>query len=580
MSPAISTSALSTREASALALSAPGAALAAGRSAERPDTGLDWLQRTLYSKLVCHDGTLSAPVKLAQRLLAFTELNELISQIETIERSRQLAAMAEALDICFEFKGLDNLKASADRPVILFANHPTGGGNVLGMSVLLAEHFSDYRILGNRHMNFLPSLADKLIPVDPFQSSATINLDSLLKLRQEFGTRYRALGVFPAGVSSRLSMLSGTITDRRWSDAFMRIARHHDAMLVPVWFSGRNRLRYYMAAKVRTELGFLALAAEFMNLRGQTITVNVGKPISPAMLRHIPGRRAQANFLRAAVYELGRAHGEKPAVARASRRSNVASVRTVALPQSLDGVVIGTELEARVFESTACTRIAKLADMAWRRDVAAATYHVVLTPPDRFDPRAYWQVLDWGQFTDHELDQLSPLRRTFRLPGNLAATSRNWLETVGHGAGGELHRCVNRREILLALRKLLAATRANAELVAVLSPRESNAAVASLQFAMLQKSFGDAALLPTRATVDLIGATHHHDWRPRRDIGPSGQRLRSDQMHPIDPDLRNLAKIGVRFGAFGLSADTCPRPCILGRLVATPIPFADPRADK
>jgi hypothetical protein len=39
-------------------------------------------------------------------------------------------------------------------------------------------------------------------------------------------------------------------------------------------------LRYYVASKIRAELGFLALPAEFLRMRGKSITVNIGKPIS------------------------------------------------------------------------------------------------------------------------------------------------------------------------------------------------------------------------------------------------------------------------------------------------------------
>jgi putative hemolysin len=265
----------------------------------------NWLQAALASTLASRGDGTPAWAALAQRMFGFAELNDLVSAVEASGRSDGLAALAEALDIRYEFNGLENLKSIGTRPVVLFANHPTGGGNVLGLSVLLASQFPDYRILGNQHMKFMRSMSEKMIPVDPFCSSAALNLDSMVKLRREFGTQYQALGVFPAGISSKLQ-LDGTIADRKWRDAFIRIARHHDALLVPVWFSGRNRLRYYLAARVCKELGFLALPSEFLNLRGKSMAVNIGKPIDPEMLRAIPDRRAQTSFLRAGVYELGR----------------------------------------------------------------------------------------------------------------------------------------------------------------------------------------------------------------------------------------------------------------------------------
>src|SRR5271170_4178288 len=266
---------------------------------------LSWLERAFDDMLALRRQDSPRWVTHARRLLGFTEIDDVLSGVEAGERADMMAAVAEALDIRFVFNGLENLSGVGDRPVIVFANHPIGTGSVLGMSLLLTNRFSDHRIIGHRYMKFIRAFAEKMIPVDPFRRTSAINLESLVKLRREFGTQYQALGLFPAGNSSQLKM-SGAISDRPWSDAFIPIARHHDALLVPLWFSGRNRLRYYIASKIRAELGFLALPAEFLRLRGTSITVNIGKPISPDLLRAIPSRRAQLAFLRAGVYELER----------------------------------------------------------------------------------------------------------------------------------------------------------------------------------------------------------------------------------------------------------------------------------
>ena len=276
----------------------------AARGADRDAGNHGLFKRVLLGALARRDRQPSRLAALARRYLGIAEFNDLISSVEASGRTDELAALAEAVGVRFDFKGLENLASIGSRPVVLFANHPTGGGNVLGLSLLLARQFPAHRILGNQHMRFLRSLARNMIAVDPFCSTAAVNLDSLIKLRRDFGTQYQALGVFPAGISSRIGF-TGKISDRPWNDAFARIARRHDALLVPVWFSGRNRLRYYLAARLRAELGFIALPAEFLRLRGQVITVNVGQPITPDALRAIPGRDAQLCFLRAAVYGLG-----------------------------------------------------------------------------------------------------------------------------------------------------------------------------------------------------------------------------------------------------------------------------------
>lgn len=289
----------------AIALSTSDARYVLPDARERGEFRRAWKHTAFAKMLARRTADTSRLVTRVQRLLGLAELNELAAAVEASGRSDQITAFAEAMQISYRFEGLENLKSIGNRPVVLFANHPTGGGYVLSMCMLLEGQFSDYRILGNQHMKFLRALSQKMIPVDPFNSTATINLNSLLKLRQEFGAGYQALGVFPAGMSSLLQ-IDGTIADRRWSDAFIRVAHRHNALLVPVWFSGRNRLRYYLAARIRAELGFLALPAEFLRLRGQSITARIGKPIDPAMLCAIEDRDAQMNFMRAGVYSLGR----------------------------------------------------------------------------------------------------------------------------------------------------------------------------------------------------------------------------------------------------------------------------------
>src|ERR1700681_1042843 len=179
-----------------VAVAAPGTPYPLPRPSRPSGSNRGWLQHALAHRLTRHSGDASPWVARAQRLFGFAELNDLVSMVEASGRPDGPAALAEALQIRYEFEGLENLQSVGTRPVILFANHPTGGGNVLGMCILLANQFPDYRILGNQHMRFLRSLSQKMVPVDPFCSTATVNLDSLLKLRHEFGARYRAFGIF------------------------------------------------------------------------------------------------------------------------------------------------------------------------------------------------------------------------------------------------------------------------------------------------------------------------------------------------------------------------------------------------
>jgi hypothetical protein len=70
----------------------------------------------------------------------------------------------------------------------------------------------------------------------------------------------------------------------------------------------------------------------------------------------------------------------------------------------------------------------------------------------------------------------------------------------------------------MAIRRASAVSRRATDLVGVATPQETSFVLAALQFAVLQNARGDAGLLRAGAALAVIGATQHHDWRPRRDV--------------------------------------------------------------
>jgi hypothetical protein len=236
----------------------------------------------------------------------------------------------------------------------------------------------------------------------------------------------------------------------------------------------------------------------------------------------------------------------------------------IAQSRAVEPVPVGEHLELRFFDAAAAARIEELAGSAGRVDLPDATTHVVLTPRDRLVPCAHWQLLDWGQFTPRELEVISPLRRAFRLPKDVDGT--HWLEVIGFAAGSRCAELASLRQVRMGLRRSAAVSKRATDLVGIVTPQETSFVLAALQFALLQKARGDASLLRAGAARGLIGATQHHDWRPHRDAVGGDRPPHRRRIGPIDPVLRALSGLGVRFGAAGLSAEPAPRPCILGRL--------------
>src|SRR5437763_17210232 len=112
----------------------PAGALSGGAPEKGPradasgGADLGWLERARDGVLALRRQNPSRWAAQARRLLGLTEIDDVLSRIETGERPDKMAAVAEALDIRFVFNGLENLATVGDRPVIMFGNHPIGSG--------------------------------------------------------------------------------------------------------------------------------------------------------------------------------------------------------------------------------------------------------------------------------------------------------------------------------------------------------------------------------------------------------------------------------------------------------------------
>jgi hypothetical protein len=153
------------------------------------------------------------------------------------------------------------------------------------------------------------------------------------------------------------------------------------------------------------------------------------------------------------------------------------------------------------------------------------TVHVALTPRDRFSPLARWQILDWGQLTPRELERFSPIRRTFRLPSDVADPASACVEIVAFRTRDHFGSWVSPRQMRNRLRQSAALSDRVTDLIGLVSPLESSVTLAGLQFAILQKAQRDPVLLRASAERNLIGAMQHHDWRPHPGV------IRSDKQH-------------------------------------------------
>lgn len=197
-------------------------------------------------------------------------------------------------------------------PLIVIANHPYGGIDGVALGALLSSVRSDSKLMGNFLLSRIDGIRGSIINVDPFEreGSSQYNYSGVreaLKWLRKGG----CLGVFPAGEVSAFNWRSLSVSDRTWSSHIVPLALRTGATIVPLYFVGRNRLFFQLAGILHPRFRTLLLASEFCNMQDAVLSVRVGRPISPELLKLMGDNPVTTDYLRLQTYALGEALPEK-----------------------------------------------------------------------------------------------------------------------------------------------------------------------------------------------------------------------------------------------------------------------------
>src|SRR5207302_5073420 len=134
----------------------------------------------------------------------------------------------------------------------------------------------------------------------------------------------------------------------------------------------------------------------------------------------------------ASTYELSHEHGMTSV---AGQYAAPCPAQRVKQPRPLGPLSLGEKVEAKFVDAELVSDAApwvtdRTADGHMSVALDQASYHIVLTNQDSPRPLAHLQALHWGQFTEGDLRQISPIKKSFQLPSDMLASGRNWLEIV------------------------------------------------------------------------------------------------------------------------------------------------------
>lgn len=235
-----------------------------------------------------------------ERLLATDRLNSVYEAFQQIPKTETFFSRAlRAMDIRYTLADADQDKIPAKGPLVVVANHPYGGIEGIILGDLLQRIRPDIKIMGNYLLDQIPDIRPYLITVDPFGHRSTILANAAaykksIRHIQNGG----ALIVFPAGEVAHFRLRRRCVTDSPWSSHVGRMIRHARARVLPIFFPGRNSLKFHFCGLIHPLLRTVLLPRELTNKQHRTFQLLVGQPIRWQRMMTVESTDRLVDYLR------------------------------------------------------------------------------------------------------------------------------------------------------------------------------------------------------------------------------------------------------------------------------------------
>lgn len=210
--------------------------------------------------------------------------------------------------ICREDETSDLSDLLPQGPFITISNHPCGHLDGISLVDIFGHLRPDYKVMVNRILSRIKPLEDSFITVTPTGKDRLPPTGASVKGVKEALCHLRdggALGLFPSGAVSDLSLKDGYIRDREWQESVVRLIMKAKVPVLPVRFFDGNSMFYYSLGLLDWRIRLLRLPAEVFNKKGSVMRIGIGPLISVEEQQRF-GKDVGAfrDFLRHSVYDL------------------------------------------------------------------------------------------------------------------------------------------------------------------------------------------------------------------------------------------------------------------------------------
>ncbi|MDR2584740.1 MAG: lysophospholipid acyltransferase family protein [Prevotellaceae bacterium] len=247
-------------------------------------------------------GKLAAAILM--RLLKIHKINTLYDHVCQYRGRIFIEAAFQYLQITSNILPEELQHIPKEGAFITVSNHPFGMLDGLLLINTVASVRPDYKALANYLLTRIPNLAEFFLAVNPFESNQGVtNSTAGIRRALEHIQEGSPLGIFPAGEVSTYNK-DGYVEDKAWNPAILKLIHKAKIPVVPIYFSGTNSTLFHELGTLHPTLRTARLPAEMLKKAGKSITMRIGRPITPTEQTPFATPKELGDYLRARVYAL------------------------------------------------------------------------------------------------------------------------------------------------------------------------------------------------------------------------------------------------------------------------------------